>query len=390
MDGPLEKLHSARLGLLFDQPFFGRLLCHLEDIVDPVACKIRNIETAGTDGTRIYWAPDFLEKLPMPELQFVLAHEVMHCALGHPYRGEAKLGPIPPKGDDLGRAKWQANQMRANIAMDLAINPILKDSGFTITKDCCIDDKYRGMSWEHIYNLLPEPKVIKLPAGACISPEPGDGKGESEGDEVEGQMTQGSWEAAVRASVRQGEAPAGLDRYVEELTASKIDWRAYAWQWLGAHTERDDYSYKRPNRRPSGFYRPALKSQAVAPIAFVVDTSGSVDMAQLGQFLSEGRAMADQLKPEKVYYAAADAVVGCSAEFMQGEDLVCKVVGGGGTDFRPAVKWAHDLMPRPACLIYFTDLMGSFPESSEIPILWVSIHPDITQKAPLGTTVPLL
>jgi predicted metal-dependent peptidase len=41
-----------------------------------------------TDGRRILFNPEFVHSLQPEELEAVLAHEVLHCALGHHPRRE--------------------------------------------------------------------------------------------------------------------------------------------------------------------------------------------------------------------------------------------------------------------------------------------------------------
>jgi predicted metal-dependent peptidase len=48
------------------------------------------------------------------------------------------------------------NPRRWNMACDYAINPMLLDAGLTLPKDVLLDNRFRGMSAERIYNLLEE------------------------------------------------------------------------------------------------------------------------------------------------------------------------------------------------------------------------------------------
>jgi predicted metal-dependent peptidase len=45
-----------------------------------------DVQTMATDGTTLFYAPDFVATLPDAELVGVMAHQVMHCALLHPFR----------------------------------------------------------------------------------------------------------------------------------------------------------------------------------------------------------------------------------------------------------------------------------------------------------------
>lgn len=76
----IKRLQNAKLSLLAKQPFYALLLIHMKFAID-ITC-----ETAYTDGERIAFNPDYFEKLDDNELEFVLMHEVLHAALGHPFR----------------------------------------------------------------------------------------------------------------------------------------------------------------------------------------------------------------------------------------------------------------------------------------------------------------
>ncbi len=79
----VKRLQNARLSLLQKQPFYALLLMHMRFAID-LSC-----ETAYTDGVRIAFNLDFINELDDNELEFVLMHEVLHAALGHPFRVQA-------------------------------------------------------------------------------------------------------------------------------------------------------------------------------------------------------------------------------------------------------------------------------------------------------------
>ena len=76
----VRRLQNARLSLLMTHPFYAVLLMHMKFALD-LTC-----ETAYTDGERIAFNPDFMNRLSDSELEFVLMHEVLHAALQHPFR----------------------------------------------------------------------------------------------------------------------------------------------------------------------------------------------------------------------------------------------------------------------------------------------------------------
>ena len=69
--------------MLSKQPFFGVLLMNFRMALD------KTTSTSYTDGTRLSFNPDFLKSLSDTELELVMMHEVLHAALGHPFRVQA-------------------------------------------------------------------------------------------------------------------------------------------------------------------------------------------------------------------------------------------------------------------------------------------------------------
>ena len=110
-----DLISIARSTLLLDQPFFGVLSLRLELEEMPF------IPTCAVDGKKFYFNPTFVESLKDSELIGVVAHEIMHCAVGHIFR----------KGD-RDHERW-------NIADDHAINLILQKNGFTLPDGALID-----------------------------------------------------------------------------------------------------------------------------------------------------------------------------------------------------------------------------------------------------------
>ena len=144
------RIQKARTTLLLDHPFFGTLLFRLGGKAS------RSVATMATDGVSLFYNPEFVNTLNAAELAGVLAHEVMHPALQH----HTRRGNRTP-------ARW-------NMACDYAINPILLDAGLTLPKDVLIDNRFRGMSAERIYNLIEEDDKQEGSRGQSES-QPGNG-----------------------------------------------------------------------------------------------------------------------------------------------------------------------------------------------------------------------
>ena len=394
------RIQKARTTLLLDHPFFGTLLFRLG------GKPSRSIATMATDGVSLFYNPQFVETLNAAELAGVLAHEVMHPALQHHTR----------RGD-RDRVRW-------NMACDYAINPILLDAGLTLPKDVLIDNRFRGMSAERIYNLIEEDEKqqgsSRQPNGEQGSgsgkPENDSPKNDTEGEEPAVPSTPGGigqvldapepeagagpsiaeqareWEIAVEQAETvakvAGKLPGGVVRALEASQAAKVDWRELlrrAW----SDTIPADYSWTRPNRRHvwSGLYLPGITSEGVGEIAIAVDCSGSVSSRQLGLFEAEIQSILAGQRPPLVHVLYFDAAVQKVETYQAGHPVSLSPVGGGGTDFRPCFEWLAEQAIMPQTLVFLTDLCGTFPsEAPAYPVIWAST---VARRAPFGEVVPM-
>jgi predicted metal-dependent peptidase len=411
-----SRLVHARVQLLLAQPFFGSLCLRLK--LQPGA-----VATMATDGRRIVYSPEFALKLSPQELEAVLAHEVMHCALGH----HCRRGTREP-------GMW-------NRAADLAINPLLVANGFRLPAGALIDAAYGGMSAEEIYAELkrkegaaaspnessagsdsgskgggnpgnPKAGQTNLSSAAArsagsagkaekLDPSAEGGFGEvldavaDEGQrasEAEKAEQQRGWsvaaEQAQRAAAACGRTAAGVERTLKQTRVSRQDWRAILRDFISAQAPQD-YRWSPPNRRyvSAGLYLPSVHKTGLGEIVVAIDTSGSIRGRELEQFVAEIAAIAEEAQPERIHVVCADAAIQTTREFAAGEPIRIEMRGGGGTDFRPVFAWVEEQGTAPACLIYLTDLRcHSFPEAASYPVLWVT---NSKRRAPMGETIKM-
>ena len=134
LDAIETKLTAARAKLILDKPFLGALVLRLPmAAADPQWCP-----TTATDARRFYYNPEFIDSLSLPQTQFMLAHEALHCALSHFARRQHRV------------------QHRWDLACDYAINPLLLEDGLTPPPNCQVMPQYLGMTAEEIYPLIDE------------------------------------------------------------------------------------------------------------------------------------------------------------------------------------------------------------------------------------------
>jgi len=101
-------------------------------------------------------------------------------------------------------------------------------------------------------------------------------------------------------------------------------------------------------------------SEELPEVIIVNDTSGST-MGFQSHFANEASGVLSAYKTTvRVIYC--DAMVHMEEEYAT-EDLpiVLKPVGGGGTSFVPAFEYITKMGYTPNCLLFLTDLYGTFP-----------------------------
>src|SRR5690349_5197181 len=96
----MTKLTKARSALILDHPFFGSLALRLKLIErSDMSVHGRPMKTMAVDGKHIYYHPEFVERLSLNHVKFVVAHEVMHCVWSHMTRLQ---GRNPSKWNKAG------------------------------------------------------------------------------------------------------------------------------------------------------------------------------------------------------------------------------------------------------------------------------------------------
>ena len=78
-----DRIIVARVGLLLRHPFFGNMATRLilKEATD--WCP-----TAATDGRHLFYSVPFFAKMTNKEIEFVIAHEILHCVFDHMTRRE--------------------------------------------------------------------------------------------------------------------------------------------------------------------------------------------------------------------------------------------------------------------------------------------------------------
>ncbi len=388
----IEKLTTARVGLLLKAPFFGNMATRMRLVNADDWCP-----TAATNGRDFYYNTKFVEKLTVKKLEFLFGHEILHCVLDH-----------------FGRVGSRDRQL-SNIAQDYAVNQILVDEriGDKISEvKICYDSKYRGKAWEEIYDELYEkaekismPQLLKE-LGDLLDEHIKEGDGAGEGDKegkgkkpgmskeeaqaIKDEIKQAMIQSAAAAGA--GKTPAGIMRMIKNLTEPKMDWRNLVRQEIQSII-RNDYSFTRPNRKSmhSGAILPGMKEATTIDVAISIDMSGSIGEEDATTFLSEVKGIMDQYEDFKVNIWCFDTDIYNHQEITHdnAEDLLSyEPQGGGGTDFEANWEFMKEQGIAPKKFIMFTDgyPCGSWGDEDYCDTIFV-VKGNEHADAPFGQTV---
>ncbi len=416
------RIARARAHLLTDHPWFGGLALRLK-------LEAGGTKTMSTNGTILRYNEEYVQERSDAELKALVAHEVAHCALGHPWRG--------------GSRRWD----EWNQATDIVINSILREEGFELPFHPLAHEepRFKGMAAEQVYAIREREKQNggggqgqgqgKGQSGASSKkgqgdknnkndddgqgqgqgqqPDDGQGGGQgqdngigdwpdiepapSESEASESDMTETDWQIAAQEMANAlraaGKMGANLDRALAADKDSNTDWRTHLRRFV-EQSLPSDYSWTHPNRRfvAQGVYLPGVVRENTPRIGLAVDTSGSIDQRMLALFAAELTAILHEVRPERVDVIYCDTSVKSQESFDPDDaEIILHAKGGGGTCFQPALDhFTNDEEGPPVCVIYLTDLMNSDQLTEpDYPVLWAVPEAYRNMTEPFGERVIL-
>jgi predicted metal-dependent peptidase len=331
------------------------------------------LPTAAVDGRNLYYNTQFFNAMSNKEIEFVVAHEILHMVFDH-----------------LGR-RDDRNPMLYNIAADYIVNnTLVRDRIGEKPKivDCFQDFKYDGWTSEEVYDELfkeaeKNGEEFLKQLGEMLdehldNEDDGDG-GEpgEEGKDANGNAVSKSKPKYSKEEMKQikdeikeaminaaqtagaGNVPAGVQRMIKELTEPKMNWRELLRQQIQS-TIKSDYTFSRPSRKGqmTGAILPGMNFADTIDICIALDMSGSIGDAQAKDFLGEIKGIMDEYKDYNIKLWCFDTAVYNEQDFSadSGEDLTeYEIFGGGGTDFMANWEYMKEQDIQPKKFIMFTD-----------------------------------
>ena len=394
----LEKISKAKAKLMLEHPYFGTIASSLK------LEQNNELLTFLSDGEALRYNSEYIDRLDVAEVEFVMANGAMHAVLKHQDRS-------------AGRTKWLWQ-----TATDYVVNSMLVRNGMQLPEYANYEHKFDGMYAEEVYQMLRdemmndefgmEEQIEQIMEGDDVhnenitmqqenveSPDAPEKYDQNSKDKEESSSTPSQkpeelseemkeqFEQIFQKLNRQGTLPQDLQFVVPEYFSHKVDWREFLYGYIASYA-KSTYSFVPPNMKYlyRGIYLPSLSSDLLR-IVVAIDTSGSVDETLLTTFLGEINSIMQSYPNYEIDVITADAKIQSHKVFLPGENLDYEVSGGGGTDFRPVFEYIDQQINYPTLLLYFTDGMGTFPEMEpSYDVMWVMPE---EKEVPFGEVMAL-
>lgn len=384
-----QKLTTARIGLLLKHPFFGNMATRLKLVKADDWC-----ETAATDGRHFFYNTRFIDSINNKECEWLFGHEVLHNVFDHLLRRDSRVPEL------------------FNIAADYVINLVLKDEklGSQIA-NTLYDEQFRGDATEEVYDkLFKDCKQItgktmeELAEMLCDEHIDGDGGKDGNKDDSGAPRLSEAERQAIKDSIKEsiiasayaagaGNVPAGVARYISELTEPKLNWREILRQQIQS-TIKTDFSFMSPNKKgiSGGFVIPGMKKDEALELCVAIDMSGSISKEMAKDMLSEIKGIMEQYNEYIIHVWCFDTQVYGYETFRSDEganieSYECK--GGGGTSFNVNWEFMKDNDIEPKLFLMFTDgfTCDGWGDENYCDTIFCIIKNGTKDDAPHGVTI---
>lgn len=409
----LKSWEETRTALLWSQPAFADVWYRMmQDKDKELAWFTDQTPWAATDDKFLYINPRNYFRMTLNSRVFIACHDILHCIMNHcgimnmlKTRNQVVYpdGLILPFDMDICQVSTDCliNDMllQGKVGTQLPIHP---DTGQSFGRHMpelitYMDDIYSA------YRKLFQKQQGQKQQGANNTPTlggnfdehltPGKAQGKTATEAQEERNPQ-AWDnalaAALKAAKQQGRLSAALERGLSKLLEPRVDWQDRFRFVASKHLGNDNSTWSMLDNEMMihGIGAPGRTKYSCELIICAADTSGSINQNTLDMFFSEVSSILAIVRPHRLILVQCDAEITEWIEIDYEDNELCrKLKGGGGTDFRPVFERIEEEGLTPNCLVYLTDLAGTFPsEAPHYPVIWATIEKG---TAPFGEIVEI-
>ncbi|RBL89267.1 vWA domain-containing protein [Chitinophaga flava] len=392
----LEEVTRTSIALLMQEPFYSHFFAAINKEVTSPDAEVQTMAVGLRErGHTLYINPVFWDQFFTDKRHRygVVKHEVLHIVFKHTLVNEP-----------------QADRLLVNIAMDIVVNQYI-DPALLPTESVFMEkfpelNMIAGQTWQYYYEKLlhlrdnpDQYKDCECARTLCSITENSHGmerhkkwKEIYDRNKLLKDLTDVEIDNLIRIARAKtsakgyGSLPSAFRSYLESILIKNkplVDWRRVIRLFSESSSKtKVRNTLKRPSRRYGT--NPGIKIRKQKKLLVAVDTSGSIDMKELGLFFNEIHHIWRQ--GAEIMVLECDAAVqqvytykGIPPDFVKGR---------GGTDFNPPIQYGNEIF-RPDGLIYFTDGVAPLPEViPRFPLLWVISSDGITPDSDTFRQLP--
>jgi len=336
------------------------------------------LPTAATNGKDKLYGAEFISDMTRKQLRYLVLHENFHVALKHCV---------------LYKDIKKKHARKVNKAQDYVINGLIEEMDPQMqfverpTKVApLVDAKYQGMSFQQVFNLLPDEPEDEDEGGGGDNPfdehiDADDMSHEEQQDLVK-QIDDANRQGQMIANKLAGKTGGGRDIF--GLAADRTtDWVSALREFISSVCAGDDNSrFCPPNKRllASGFILPSHFTETVGEIVIAADTSGSM-YPYYKELFGEVAAICRQVKPATVRVLWWDTAVCADQQFAPSDyDQIAgllKPKGGGGTTPEVVTKYIAKHKIDAKAIVWLSDgYIGCSDPVTTMPSLWGVVNND--------------
>lgn len=388
-----EKIYSAYKVLIHSEPFWSTISQYVAKIPSesiPTACVVF------VDGIfRMYYSPEFIDKLTLKETIGLLKHEFMHIAFDH-------LSSFKADSSEENKL-W-------NIAHDLAINSFIVDEipkngcvpgvgkfeEFPLFKDCYWyynemlkdKDKYKGSETVDVHLSMSEEELKEvfgddIPEEVLQACKEWSNLSEKERKAKTSELMRN----AAKTSAKQGwgTVPQQLRTEVESYIRSKVSWKEALKYFVNSISSNKRRTTRTKINRRYGLIHPGSVKEYTTKIAVSVDQSGSMCEERLAKVAAELNKLCELVEFVVVPF---DTALSEEHIYTWKKNKKQKLIRErcGGTDLSPPIQWV-DKQKKFSGHIMFSDLEASEPVRSRTRMLFIGVSTTSPYFKPKGKLV---
>lgn len=365
-----KKLQTAATLLLnkcaSDAVFFYKL----EKVIDN-----KKTQTACTDGIKVFFNEGFLDKIPLNELVTLLAHEVRHVKFLH-----------------FSRLKNREPKI-ANIAMDHAINILLKKEGFFPIKNWYCDFKFINKTWEEIYAILNKNKKEEeelnddFPIGSVIQPE----ISKEQLKELVERTIMETNQTEKAGKMAGNNSNSGMEKLLNASQIKQPDWEDQLREYF-TNNFPIDYNYLSPDNffYNTKFLFPNLDGESLENLNIYFDVSGSIDEKMFQYYLNIINNILNETNFQGNYNLFQfDTKILTKNENQSIEvGTIPKMINGEGTSYKCIGK-QNSKTPTNLTIVLTDGICDEFPENIIDNTIWIIVSPLGIKKVPFGKLIEI-